>query len=1265
MLENKVKRLVEAFSAPDTSHGDAERTTRKAARLLSSNTQYGSQPSLDHTVQSISQLITENDRKGHEKSLHFLEIAQKLQRSPHLLRKAELLKLLQLLSANSNLSAHTNLMSYQQKPSALNTNALRTSHDTAASSLSSGTFSASALNANHAAHAAPHTDAARSRFGEATHTHYHMHSSSNSNQQSTQHSASSMSSSRLIGAYATSKLQKEQYMTELARHPLHRLDTPCNDSKFVGRGLKGEAVDELLLIRDILYSCQGIETQFIETRDHGHEFEAKSNLRLLPSHKRMIRRLCLVGTLHEKLSKFIKRHRDYQAIAVHDLHAQAKQQQLDDAAPAQQRDSDSNGLVLQSFVGAVDEELTNLYQLFACLHEKLDASLNRECAVEEKLTLQRLSVWFEEPLQRLCLLHKFCSAMQGGKGGQIISQIYKFCRSGNEFEHNFSKSVLNEVSTPMFEMIAKWIIEGVLLDPFHEFFIVKRENVPLRDLWKKKYVLVRKYIPIFMHKKLAQKIYSIGRNLNFIRVCCKDNQYEHDDQVNLNDVCLHFDILHLAEFEEKINKLAQSTDQHLMSLMRNKFKVMKHAEALRNYLLLGQGDFIQQLLMEIGAEMNKNAATIKLHEIQSKLESAMLQSNALYHDNDIKQRLRVKLLSSSSREIGWNVFTLHYDVDLPLNIVFNESVLHKYHKIFVFLIKIKFAKSVLNEAWMHQMRGSHAISVFPDIHYIQHCGSLVRNSMNELLQIFESYFMFDVLDASWKAFQQNANDSKHMDGLMEAHSNYVNQMITKCFLNTNDEQTLLKPFQDILLQIHQFSNMYQQLFQQLNHIESKRQQKLAALGNVRDSYVVPPLSYSSQQDAEYEQDYHHLRKQQNEMIFVLKSFHNKIAKLLALPKTNQVIPEYLERLLVQLDFNDFHANAQQQIALDLPINPPPFHSFHVDVKYDDDDDDDLKEQRQPTSSSSSAAIRPPSASSSSFSNNNSNNVKRKVVNIQADDMLSKLNAALDGNTNSKHHDNAQPQQQQRSFVPNFVFPSFGGDDGKNKAKQPNEEVAANEARSTALSSSSNKDWLMATPLKSKSSGAQDIVSKYNLGTPKIDSTIPRHLLPTPLQSKTSSKTGDVSQKYLLDDSVIDTSGSAARARDHQQQHKRSRSTSPPAPKFEWNLHANHANDRLDASRKENYKHHSNGSGYIDDDDVRDEKKNDESNQKGMASPSGIKFSFGDPSKHHLISPIPFARNFAKIDSDEPPMDHMDKDQWSKLIPTPLLNQMQKTKSYRK
>ena len=137
---------------------------------------------------------------------------------------------------------------------------------------------------------------------------------------------------------------------------------------------------------------------------------------------------------------------------------------------------------------------------------------------------------------------------------------------------------------------------------------------------------------------------AIGRNLSFIHVSCRDMGYEPTDSDYFEDI-VAFDIQHPSDFEEKILRVLDITNQWLIQLMRVRFKVMEQAKAMPKYLLMAQGDFIQQFLYETCEEMGKTVH-IKMHDMQSKQESAVMQSNALYGDKDIRQRLCVKRLGS-------------------------------------------------------------------------------------------------------------------------------------------------------------------------------------------------------------------------------------------------------------------------------------------------------------------------------------------------------------------------------------------------------------------------------------------------------------------------------------------------------------------------------------------------------------------------------------------------------------------------------------------
>ena len=70
------------------------------------------------------------------------------------------------------------------------------------------------------------------------------------------------------------------------------------------------------------------------------------------------------------------------------------------------------------------------------------------------------------------------------------------------------------------------------------------------------------------------------------------------------------------------------------------------------------------------------------------------------------RRLDVRMMEYSHGEIGWDVFTLEYKVDSPVNTVLDADSMVDYLKIFNHLWKIKRIESALSVAWMRTAGGS-------------------------------------------------------------------------------------------------------------------------------------------------------------------------------------------------------------------------------------------------------------------------------------------------------------------------------------------------------------------------------------------------------------------------------------------------------------------------------------------------------------------------------------------------------------------------------
>ena len=71
------------------------------------------------------------------------------------------------------------------------------------------------------------------------------------------------------------------------------------------------------------------------------------------------------------------------------------------------------------------------------------------------------------------------------------------------------------------------------------------------------------------------------------------------------------------------------------------------------------------------------------------------------------------MMEYSHGEIGWDVFTLEYKVDSPVNTVLDADSMMDYLKVFNHLWKMKRIESALSTAWMRTAGGSRTFLKLP------------------------------------------------------------------------------------------------------------------------------------------------------------------------------------------------------------------------------------------------------------------------------------------------------------------------------------------------------------------------------------------------------------------------------------------------------------------------------------------------------------------------------------------------------------------------
>ena len=172
-----------------------------------------------------------------------------------------------------------------------------------------------------------------------------------------------------------------------------------------------------------------------------------------------------------------------------------------------------------------------------------------------------------------------------------------------------------------------------------------------------RYRLELEMVPSFLTLELARKILLTGKSVNFIRLCCPGQGWSRLGAALLDTPELDSDMQELGELpghegkERKellqtggtllrglagrVEHAAQQTNEHLVKLLMERYALGEHAMALRRFLLLGQGDFVECLMDAMQQELNAEAGTIQRHQLMGLLDMALRQSNAQFCSSDV------------------------------------------------------------------------------------------------------------------------------------------------------------------------------------------------------------------------------------------------------------------------------------------------------------------------------------------------------------------------------------------------------------------------------------------------------------------------------------------------------------------------------------------------------------------------------------------------------------------------------------------------------
>ncbi|KAF6775348.1 hypothetical protein AHF37_06920 [Paragonimus kellicotti] len=378
---------------------------------------------------------------------------------------------------------------------------------------------------------------------------------------------------------------------------------------------------EIDILRELVFTLNGVGGNLIKFDQLTDVFRLAPNVCLHPGDADAVKRIAECGWLHDRIRQFI----------THVQHDRL------------------SGPMLQSLASGLHENLSEYYRLIATIESQLgrehrgaasptnlparddrsdigsshtdvnllgsrDLSTETVCSNAQQLTLTRFSLWTQEPRFRLRFLASLCDVCRGKRGGALASEVYAYTLVGDPEIAGMMRFMLKNLASTLLHLISLWIYDGQLDDPFQEFFVACNPSVKKERLWHEKYSLRRQMIPSFITGAQASKILLAGKSISFLQHACGEKQNIKNREVirnsRLKRVGLHItftpSILCSVEsmfeqdfdssFDRMVSTVYKQTSRYLLETLIDRYHFLNHLHATRQFLLLGQGDFITQLM---------------------------------------------------------------------------------------------------------------------------------------------------------------------------------------------------------------------------------------------------------------------------------------------------------------------------------------------------------------------------------------------------------------------------------------------------------------------------------------------------------------------------------------------------------------------------------------------------------------------------------------------------------------------------------------------
>jgi hypothetical protein len=374
-----------------------------------------------------------------------------------------------------------------------------------------------------------------------------------------------------------------------------------------------------------------------------------------------------------------------------------------------------------------------------------------------------------------------------------------------------------------------WLLHGVLRDPCAEFFVVRLSEQAEEGAataaavedggaanWHSSFGLrLAQPLPPWLELGGAEAALFCGRAVRFLEqprgafahlgagsaqpLLPAATRAEWAAQLAQLAAC---ERLERAAVEHLLLRLLREAGAMLWALLGRRAQLTEHLAALRDFLLLGRGDFFAAFLEEAEAD----APPCDQQRLQTAWAAAAQRGGcadcpffsrvALHFDAPPEQEQEPP--AESAADALWRSLRLHYAVPWPLGALLPPSALAAYSALGVHLMRLQRSRRQLASCWLPLRRGAAAG---------QRTAALaLRQRMDGLLAAWEAYVQAAVLQPAHDQLLRASREAQDWGEAARAHAAFLAAAQGGTFLE-------LRPVAEALAGVMRFARRLAQLVQ--------------------------------------------------------------------------------------------------------------------------------------------------------------------------------------------------------------------------------------------------------------------------------------------------------------------------------------------------------------------------------------------------------------------------------------------------------------------